>query len=252
MSIKVPVYSDENSLHHIALYSEEVDGTFKRTQSEPLRLLRDNIDGVSNTQGDLVAAQFDKIERKWQLPTISFHYGKPQSFYQFLREKVAKNKFYVFTASNMSGRITRLNLHELKLKTSTSQRILSILKEKYLEALLLWTPEEYLENLKAKRIGLSVSKTHNAKVAAAGVKPQPRLEVSEPEDNAQRLYDIQQRTQVFMDYDNLSIVPTSETPPDLNAYHSTQSAFQSPSKKSKDAALDEKSHFYQRFMIDME
>jgi len=252
MSIKVPVYSDENSLHHIALYSEEADGTFKRTQSEPLRLLRDNIDGVTNTQGDLVAAQFDKIERKWDLPTISFHYGKPQSFYQFLREKVAKNKFYVFTAPNMSGRIARLNLHELKLKTSTSQRILSILKEKYLESLTLWTREEYLENLRAKRIGVSASKTHNAKIASTQPKMKPNKSVIESTDDAQRLYNIQQRTQVFMDFDNLSIAPTNDMPPDLNAYHSTESAFQSKLRKKQDATLDESSHFYHRFIIDME
>ncbi|NOZ52260.1 MAG: hypothetical protein GXP08_03810 [Gammaproteobacteria bacterium] len=252
MPIKVPVYSDENSLHHILLYSEEADGTFKRTQSEPLRLLRDNIDGVTSKQGDLVAAQFDKIKRNWQLPTISFHYGKPQSFYHFLREKVARNKFYVFTAPNLSGRITRLNLHELKLKVSVSQRILSILKEKYLEALLLWTREEYLEKLKAQRIRLSVSKTHKAKVT--GPKRQNSQEAIDAadKDNVQRIYDVQRRTQIFMDYDNLSILPTNNEMPDLNAYRSTESTLQAQPKKKSDSSVDENNHLDQRFMIDME
>jgi hypothetical protein len=148
--ISVPVYSDENGLPQISIYAEDEDGTFRRTQSEPLRLLRDDIKGISISQGDLVSNHYDRQDRNWQSPTVTFHYGRPQSFYQFLRDKVAHNRFFVFTKPQLSGHISKFSLHELQLKNSTSQRKISLLKEKYVEALELWPkeqlgPEEQLE-----------------------------------------------------------------------------------------------------------
>ena len=140
--ISVPVYSDENSTPHISIYVEDEDGTFRRTQSEPLRLLRDDIQGISISQGDLVSGAYDRQERNWQTPTVTFHYGRPQSFYQFLRDKVAHNRFFVFTKPQLAGHISKFSLHELKLKNSTSQRKVAILKEKYIEALQLLQEEE--------------------------------------------------------------------------------------------------------------
>jgi hypothetical protein len=151
MLARIPVYSDENNLHFISVFVEESDGTFKRTQSEPLRLLRDNFDGISITQGSVVATKFDKNPRRWETPTVSFHYGRPQSIFQFLREKVAINKYYVFCKPNLAGRITQLSLHELKLKPSISQQKLKLLKEKYVEALDLWSPEQYKKHLLQKK-----------------------------------------------------------------------------------------------------
>jgi len=143
MTARIPVYSDENNLHHIAVYVEEPDGTFVRTQSEPLRMLRDNIDGISTVQGNIVASKFDKLERTWSSPTVSFHYGRPQSIYGFMRDKIAENIFYVFAKPNMTGRIMRLTLHQLKLKRSVSQQQLKLFKEKYIEAIDLWSKEKY-------------------------------------------------------------------------------------------------------------
>ena len=59
MLARIPVYSAENNLHYISVFVEESDGTFKRTQEEPLRLLRDNFDGISITQGSVTASKFD-------------------------------------------------------------------------------------------------------------------------------------------------------------------------------------------------
>lgn len=151
MLVRIPVYSDENSLHYVSVFEEEADGTFKRTQSEPLRLLRDNFDGISITQGSLVSTKFDKNTHRWNTPTVTFHYGRPQSIYQFLRDKIAVNKYYVFCKPNLSGRIIQLSLHELKLKPSTSQQKLKLLKEKYVEALDLWTMEQYQAHLLQNR-----------------------------------------------------------------------------------------------------
>ncbi len=136
--ISVPVYSDENGIPHISIYVEDEDGTFRRTQSEPLRMLRDDIQGISISQGDLVTSRYDRQERKWQSPTVTFHYGRPQSFYHFLRGKVAHNRFFVFAKPQLAGHISRFSIHELQLKNYTSQRKIAILKEKYIEALQLW------------------------------------------------------------------------------------------------------------------
>lgn len=152
MLIHAPVYNDENGLHHISIYAEDEDGTFVRTMDEPLRLLRDNIKGVSITQGELVSHQFDRVQRKWGSPTITYHYGKPQSFYSFLRENVARNKFFVFSKPSLSGRLSKFQLHELQLKPTISQRKVSLLKEKYMEAINLWSKEEYKENTKQLKL----------------------------------------------------------------------------------------------------
>ncbi|MDH5325251.1 MAG: hypothetical protein OEZ68_15920 [Gammaproteobacteria bacterium] len=146
MLINTPVYTFENGTHFVIVYSEAEDGTFRRTQSEPLRLLKNDIKGVSIAQGDLVSSHYDRYDRVWKTPTVTYHYGKPQSFYQFLREKIARNQFFVFTKPTMSGHITKFQVHELQLKNGTSQRKISILKEKYCEALTLWTEEELQSN----------------------------------------------------------------------------------------------------------
>ena len=151
MSARLPVYSDENNLHFVSIFVEEADGTFKRTQAEPLRLLRDNINGISISQGDVISPKFDKNARCWESPIVSFHYGRPQSIYQFLRDKVAVNKFYVFTKPNLSGRIIQFTLHELLLKPTLSQQKLKLLKEKYVESLELWSQEQYTRHLRRER-----------------------------------------------------------------------------------------------------
>jgi hypothetical protein len=161
--INVPVFSDENGTPHISIYVEDEDGTFRRTQSEPLRLLRDDIKGVSISQGDVVTSAHDRYEREWNTPTVTFHYGRPQSFYQFLRGKVRQNRFFVFNKPQLSGRMSRLSLHELQLKNSTSQRKVGLLKEKYVEALELWSEEE-LEKRKHKKQQVAVNHDKNQPV----------------------------------------------------------------------------------------
>lgn len=155
MLISAPVYSDENGLHHISIYVEDEDGTFRRTMEEPLRLLRDNIKGISISQGELLSKKSDRHPRKWGSPTVTYNYGRPQSFYYFLREKLSKNKFFVFSKSSLSGRLSKLQLHELLLLPSTSQRQISLLKEKYMESVGLWSGaeyEKYLEKRNASQI----------------------------------------------------------------------------------------------------
>ena len=158
--INTPVYSDENGMPYVCIYTEDEDGTFRRTQTEPLRLLRDDIKGISISQGEMVSSPYDRQDRDWATPTVSFHYGRPQSFYQFLREKVARNQFFVFAKPVYSGHITKFSLHELQLKPSASQRKIAILKEKYIEALELWSEEECEKH---RQQNLS-TQTHEAQV----------------------------------------------------------------------------------------
>ena len=143
MYANTPVYFEQNGVHFVNIYLETEDGTFRRTQGEPLRLLRDNIKGISNIQGELLTKLSDRSERSWSSATVTFHYGRPQSIYRFLREMVARNKYFVFSKPQLSGRISRFNLHELELKPGTSQRHRSLLKEKYLESIQLWTQKEW-------------------------------------------------------------------------------------------------------------
>ncbi|MFV2058877.1 MAG: hypothetical protein ACC707_20645 [Thiohalomonadales bacterium] len=143
MYANTPVYSEQNGVHFINIYTELEDGTFRRTQDEPLRLLRNNIKGISIIQGELLTPLSDRTERSWNSATVTFHYGRPQSIYRFLRGMVAKNKFFVFSKPQLSGRISKFNLHELVLKPGTSQRHRSLLKEKYLQSIQLWTQQEW-------------------------------------------------------------------------------------------------------------
>ena len=146
MAVLVPVYSDENNLHQVTIFEQLADGTFRRTQGAPLRQLKDNIEGITASQGVLLAVQFDQQKRLWTSPTVYYHYGKPKSFYHFICCNVAHNKYFVFTKPNLSGRITRFEVHELKLKQGVSPRILMLLKEKYVESIQLWNKAQYLSN----------------------------------------------------------------------------------------------------------
>ena len=161
MLIHAPVYIDQSGTHFINIYEETDEGTFRRTQSEPLRHLRNNIKGISRVQGELISNFYDRQERKWGTATVTFHYGRPQSFFYFLRSMVAKNRFYVFSKPQLSGHLSKFDLHEIILKPSTSQRHLSLLKEKYVEATALWTEQE----LKQKQAAL---RKRSGKIAAPG------------------------------------------------------------------------------------
>jgi len=200
MLAKLPVYSDENNLHHVSIFSEEPDGTFKRTQAEPLRHVRDHIQGISIPQGDVISPKFDKNERRWETPTVSFHYGRPQSVYQFLREKVAINKFYVFTKPNLSGRIIQFTLHELKLKPGISQQILKILKEKYIEAIDLWSQEQHMYYVNGKKT--SGSGINARKLRLLQKKKRALQKLKESHRGAG---DLQNRAQLYVSYSNLKL-----------------------------------------------
>ena len=198
---KLPVYSDENNLHHVSIFLEEPDGTFKRTQAEPLRQVRDNIAGISTAQGDVISPKFDKNERRWESPTVTFHYGRPQSVYQFLREKVAVNKFYVFTKPNLSGRIIQFTLHELKLKPSTSQQILKLLKEKYIESIELWSREQhnsFVDRKKSQGTGINARKLRLMQKKKRALQ---KLKASHQSPAG----DLKNRAQLYVSYSNLKL-----------------------------------------------
>ncbi len=200
MLAKLPVYSDENNLHHVSIFAEEEDGTFKRTQAEPLRQVRDHIQGISIPQGDVISPKFDKNERRWESPTVTFHYGRPQSVYQFLREKVAANKFYVFTKPNLAGRIIQFSLHELKLKPGISQPILKILKEKYIEAIDLWSQEQHLYYVNGKKSRGSGINARKLRLLQKKKRALQKLKQSHRSAG-----DLQNRAQLYVSYSNLKL-----------------------------------------------
>ncbi|WP_455209699.1 hypothetical protein [Kaarinaea lacus] len=265
--ISVPVYSDENGTPHISIYVEDEDGSFRRTQSEPLRLLRDDIQGISISQGDMVSGVYDRHERHWHTPTVTFHYGRPQSFYQFLRDKVAHNRFFVFTKPQLAGHISKFSLHELKLKNSTSQRKVAILKEKYVEALQLWREDELeAKNAKAAKDKLAnnTAIVHNfnrnqpVKVPANEKPAQPQIVAQPQRDNVRhfRRADVQEQNVREVIADSVA------------APHTTEREFRSASKQRKNLIQDfslskprkhaasqskeHNKHFYKRFIFTIE
>lgn len=246
MVARIPVYSDENNLHHISIYMEDDDGTFKRTQLEPLRLLRDNIEGISISQGDIISSKFDKNERSWRSPTVSFHYGRPQSVYQFLREKLAQNRFYVFTKPNLSGRIIKFTLHELRLKPSTSQQILKLLKEKYTNAVEIWSTEQYQLNIRRKKAaGVGVNARRHRLLE------KKKRAIEKLKQNHQSASSPQQRKQIFVRYNEKSLESES---PIWTAHNDGVSASVVKPKTSnkKDRSRDKESKLFDRlrFLLD--
>lgn len=240
----IPVYSDENNLHYVSVFVEESDGTFKRTQSEPLRLLRDNFDGISITQGSVTSSKFDKNAHRWKTPTVTFHYGRPQSIYQFLRGKVAVNKYYVFCKPNLSGRIIQFSLHELKLKPSISQQKLKLLKEKYVEALDLWSMEQYSTHLSQKR------------AAGGGIKARQKRLLEKKKQAFQQLKEshrrvdkVRETVEDFIRYDNLSIVNVEKDALHRHSRKSPVSIFKPrKARKTKDeAAREQDDAVYKRY-----
>lgn len=236
--ISVPVYSDENGTPYISIYVEDEDGTFRRTQNELLRLLRDDIKGISTSQGELVSGSYDRYDRDWSVPTVTFHYGRPQSFYQFLREKVARNRFFVFTKPQLSGHITKFSLHELQLKRSSSQRKLSILKEKYVEALELWLEDEYQKHIEEK----------------SSRQQKPSIELDQPTETIQYIdfredaLSVETHNTQRADMAAEAITPNAEAPGERrNLIQEFQLEKQ---KRRGDKKEDvQNSHFYKRFLF---
>ena len=247
MLARLPVYSDENSLHFISIFEEEEDGTFKRTQDEPLRMLRDNIDGISVSQGDVVSPKFDKNPRRWKTPTVSFHYGRPQSIYQFLRNNVAVNKFYVFTKPNLSGRIIKFSLHELRLKSTMSQQKMKLLKEKYVEALGLWSKDQYSNYLTGTKVSGQGIKARQQRLLAKKKQAfQNLLETHRPASEPQ------QPVENFIRYTKVTTSDNSGMTPEPPSRTPAISIFKSRKSKKTPALADQSSEVGKRSLFDIE
>ncbi|WP_455219419.1 hypothetical protein [Kaarinaea lacus] len=247
MLARIPVYSDENNLHFISIFEEESDGTFKRTQTEPLRMLRDNIDGISTAQGDVVSPKFDKNPRRWKSPTVSFHYGRPQSIYQFLRDKVAANKFYVFTKPSLSGRIIKFTLHELKLKPSMSQQKIKLLKEKYVESLELWSSEQYTNYLRRKRAaGVGIKARQQRLLIKKKQAFKKLLESHRPGEEKQH------PVEGFIRYRRINVSDESGLTPEPTPRTSPISIFKSRRSKKASTRTDQSDDFGKRSIFDID
>jgi len=145
MLIKTPVYADEYGTPKIFVYKESDDGTFRKTIADPFRALGSNIAGISLPQGELLSPLYDRQPRQWHTPTIIHNNGRPMSFYHFIRTQLASNKFFVCAKPIYGGHIRKFTIHELKLKSSVSQRKITLLKEKLGDAIDLWAMDNYQE-----------------------------------------------------------------------------------------------------------
>lgn len=134
----IPVYTDQNGIHDVAIFQENEDGSFSRTPEQPLRQLRENIVGVSNPIGTLITQRYDRSERPWDTPTALPYSGRPRSFYTFVRENLQKRRIIVATVQSSQGKSIKLFLNELKLRPSMGQGSIKLFMRKYLEATHLW------------------------------------------------------------------------------------------------------------------
>jgi len=137
MSIKLPIYTEEAGTHKVTIYQEMEDGLFRRTGTQLLREFHHNFTGISVSEGEIVSSRYDRVEREWQTPTVTYHYGRPQSFYAFLRTQIKSNKIYVGSSSSMQGRIIKFSLHELQFKPSASRGVRNLAIKKYQEIIEL-------------------------------------------------------------------------------------------------------------------
>lgn len=137
----IPVYADLNSIHQVQLYRHSDDGTFRRTGVEPLRMLRDNITGISHSKGELISAHFDREKREWSSPTIKLNSVHCQSYYRYLRNTLPRNQLLVAVAPSMYGQLYKFALHELTFKTGISRAVLRLIRNRYEEAMDLWVED---------------------------------------------------------------------------------------------------------------
>lgn len=134
--IKIPVYSDLGGIHQIVMYEETDNGIFRRTSDQPMRLLRQHIEGIGAKVGELMANRFDRSQRFWLTPTVLYN-QQPHSYFQFCREQLSQQKIYVFSRGLLSDRLTHFDVHELILKPSASRQIIALLTHKIAEASML-------------------------------------------------------------------------------------------------------------------
>ncbi|NOY67444.1 MAG: hypothetical protein GXP13_08555 [Gammaproteobacteria bacterium] len=134
--VRIPVYYDLNGTHQIAIFKETEDGSFRRTTEQPMRLLHDNITGISSVEGQLVSMQSDREERYWETPSVIIR-NRASSYYHFLREQYKQRKIFVFSRPSLNTRITRFDCHELQLKSNVSMQVRSLLSKKLIESINL-------------------------------------------------------------------------------------------------------------------
>lgn len=137
----IPVYTDLNSIHQVQLFRQSDDGTFRRTGVEPLRMLRENITGISYNKGELISSHFDRDEHKWSSPTVRVNAVQCQSYYRYLHRTLPRNQLMVAVPSSMYGRLFRFAVHELTFKPGISKAILRLIRERYTDALDLWSED---------------------------------------------------------------------------------------------------------------
>ncbi len=140
--VLVPVFSDQNGIPVISIYREDCDsGTFVRVPGEPLRLFRDNIEGLGKQVGELVSARYDREERQWRSPTVIVNRLRAFSYYRFMRDGFMRREIHVASADSLHGRIMRLQMYQLGFKGSASMQTRQLFARRFMQALRLCADE---------------------------------------------------------------------------------------------------------------
>lgn len=144
--VQVPVIYEESGLLHICIYRETEDGFFQKTPQRPFVSLSSNIRGISLPQGSLSSCGFERMPHPWRSASVSFHYGRPMSYYEFARTQLKRNRMYVFSLPTLAARCTRLQLHQLYFRPDFSQQKFKLFRSKFMQATNLWmvTPSQII------------------------------------------------------------------------------------------------------------
>ncbi len=138
---RIPVYNDSTGVPNIYIWEETPDGYFRRTGEQPLGALRGGIEDIGPQVGELLSHRSDRERRRWDTPTVRYHLGHPQSWYQFIRDRLKERRIVVVTTPVMLARVLKFDVHEINFKRSASLSTIRIMINRYAEALDIWLKE---------------------------------------------------------------------------------------------------------------
>ena len=59
--VRIPVYFEVGGIHQVSIFQETEEGTFSRTAEQPIRILRDSIQGIGPAVGELVSSRYEYV-----------------------------------------------------------------------------------------------------------------------------------------------------------------------------------------------
>jgi hypothetical protein len=145
MLVHVPVYNDHFGYHQINIYEQTEGGEFRRTSKRMMPHMLVNFDSVSESLGEVVAPAYDRREQEWNTPTVYFYLGRPRSFFRFLRDHALERQIMVLCTQNMSVKVRKFTIHELRFKRNVATAVKALTARKFIEAIDVFLDPEHAQ-----------------------------------------------------------------------------------------------------------